>query len=50
MALYSAKTWVGISSCNSWFVFSAQNTTGDGYFHSEAFIVRLSFIAHLRDI
>ena len=29
MALFSAKPWVGISSYNSWFVFSAQNTIGD---------------------
>ena len=50
MALYTAKTWVDISSYNSWFVFSAQNNIGDWYFHREAFIVRLSFTAHLRDI
>ena len=46
MALNSAKTWVGISSYNSWFVFSAQNTIGDWDFHREAFIVRLSLTAH----
>ena len=50
MAMYSVKTWVGISSYNSWFGFSAQNTIGDWDFHREAFIVRLSFTAHLRDI
>ena len=43
MALYSAKTWVGISPYNSWFVFSAQKTIGDWCFHREAFIVRLPF-------
>ena len=50
MALISAKTWVGISSYNSWFVFSAQNTKGELDFHIDAFIVRLSFTAHLLDI
>ena len=50
MALYSAKTWVGISSYNSWFVFSAQNTIGNWDFHRETFIVRPSFTAHLHDI
>ena len=50
MAWYSARTWVGISSYSSGFVFSAQNTIGDCYFHREAFIVRLSFISHLCDI
>ena len=47
MALYSAETWVGISSYNSWFVFTAQNTIGDLDFQREAFIVRLFLTAHL---
>ena len=38
MASYSAKTWIGISSYNSWFVFTAQNTIGDWDFHRDAFI------------
>ena len=50
MALYSAKTWVGILSYNSWFVFSAQNTIGDWDFHREAFTVRLSLTDHFHDI
>ena len=50
MALYYAETWVGISSYNSWFGFSAQNTIGDWDFHRESFIVRSSFTAHLLDI
>ena len=50
MALNSAKTRVGISSYNSQFVFSAQNTIRDWVFYGEAFIVRLSLTAHLRDI
>ena len=50
MALYSAKPWVGISSYNSWFVFSAQNTIGDWDFHRETFIDRLSLIAPFLDI
>ena len=50
MALYSTKTWVRISPYNSWFVFSAQNTIGDWYFHREDFIVRLSFTPHICDI
>ena len=49
MALYSAKTWVDISSYNSWFV-SAQNTIGDWDFHRETFILRLSLTAHIHDI
>ena len=52
MALYSAKTGIGISSYNSWFVFSAQNTIGDWDFHREAFnsFVRLSLTAHPCDM
>ena len=50
MASYSAKTWIGISSYNSWFVFTAQNTIGDWDFHRDAFIVRLSLTAHFHDI
>ena len=50
MALYSAKTWVGISSYNSWFVFSAQNTIGDWDFHRAIFIVRLFLTAGIHDI
>ena len=42
MVKYSAITWVGISSYNSWFVFSAQNPIGDWDFHREALIVWLS--------
>ena len=47
---FASKTWVGISSYNSWFVFSAQNTIGDRDFHRETFIVRLSLTAHIHDI
>ena len=50
MALFSAKTWFGISSYNSWFVFSARNAIGDWTFHREYFIVRLSLTAHIHDI
>ena len=50
MVLYSAKPWFGISSDNSWFVFSTQNTIGDWDFHRETFIVRLSLTAHFHDI
>ena len=50
MALFSAKPWVGISSYNSWFVFSAQNTTGDWDFHRDTFIVRLSLTADFNEI
>ena len=50
MSLYSAKTWVGISSYNAWFVFLAQNTIGDWDFHRETLILRLSQFAHIHDI
>ena len=50
MVLYSAETWVGISSYNPWFVFSAQNTIGDWDFQREKFIVRLSLAAGFHDI
>ena len=50
MALNSTKTWVDISSYNSWFVFSALNTIGDWDFHRETFIVRLSLTAYLHGI
>ena len=50
MDLYCAKTWVGISSYNSWFVFSTQNTIVDWVFNREACIVRLFLTACLHDI
>ena len=50
MAFFAAKTWVSITSYSSWFGFSAQNAIRDLDFHREAFIVRLFFTAHLRDI
>ena len=50
MALYSANTWVDISSNNSWFVFCAQNTIGECEFHRETFIARISLTAHIHDI
>ena len=50
MALYSVKPCVGISSCNSCFVFSAQNTIEDWDFHRETSVVRLSLTAHFHGI
>ena len=39
MALYSTKTWIGISSYNSRFGFSAQNTIGDWDFHRKVLLL-----------
>ena len=48
MALYSAKTWVGILSYNSLFVFlGTENPYGDWDFHREVFITSLQVYFHI---
>ena len=45
MALYSAKTWVDISSYNSWFVSRHRIPYGTGTFKE-----KLSYLGYIHDI